>query len=135
MLPQDPKRRILILGGGEDGLAAREVLSFNEGQDVVLVDLDPKVINNICDVPLLSELNNQSLSDPRIKVLNVDTMIVLEGPQEPYDVVIIDLPDPSDTHLGKLYSKSFYSLVQRRLAPEGPTVLQATRPYRARQAF
>ena len=50
MLAPGPKRRILILGGG-DGLAAREVLSFNEVQDVVLVDLDPKVTNIFRDVP------------------------------------------------------------------------------------
>lgn len=134
MLSPGPRERVLILGGG-DGMAAREVLSFEGVKHLHLVDLDAAVTDLFRDNALLAELNHQALRDPRTKVITGDAMSFLENTQELYDIVIIDLPDPSDTHLGKLYSKAFYDLVQRRLGPQGRVGIQATSPYRAREAF
>jgi spermidine synthase len=52
-----------------------------------------------------------------------------------YDVILMDLPDPSDASLGKLYSRPFYRLAGRRLAEGGIIATQATSPYRSREAF
>jgi len=134
MLSPGPRSKVLILGGG-DGMAAREVLSFDSVKTVTLVDLDDAVTALFRDHELLATLNNQALSDNRIQIINRDAMSYLETTDDIFDVVIIDLPDPSDTQLGKLYSKAFYDLVQRRLSPEGRLGIQATSPYRAREAF
>ena len=117
-------------------MAAREALSFSGVESIDLVDLDPAVTNLFTDNALLANLNSNALSDPRVQVINGDALSFLEESTALYDVIIIDLPDPSDIQLGKLYSKAFYDLVQRRLGPQGESVgIQATSPYRARKAF
>lgn len=57
--------RVLILGGG-DGLAMREVLKYPDVKKVNLVDLDPGMIELARDNPVLSELNQHSFDDARV---------------------------------------------------------------------
>lgn len=130
------KRRdqVLILGGG-DGMAAREVLKYSGVKRIDLVDLDPVVTDLFRDHSMLRSLNSGSLSDKRVHVHNVDAMRFLEETGEMYDVILMDLPDPSDASLGKLYSRPFYRLAGRRLAEGGIIATQATSPYRSREAF
>ena len=124
MLSPGPRRHILILGGG-DGMAAREALSFSGVESIDLVDLDPAVTDLFKNNELLAKLNSKVFSDPRVQVINGDALSFLERSSALYDVIIIDLPDPSDIQLGKLYSKAFYDLVQRRLGPQGRVGIQA----------
>ena len=126
--------RILILGGG-DGLAAKLVLQHEAARHVDLVDLDPVVTRLFTEREMLRELNADALRDPRLHVHNVDAMLFLEQGESRYDVILIDLPDPSRPALAKLYSRSFYGLCLRRLAMEGVLTTQATSPFRSREAF
>lgn len=128
-------RRILILGGG-DGMAAREVLRHPGVEHVDLVDLDPAVTRLFRGNDALVALNRGALDDPRVTIHNVDAFAFLAGDGGGrYDVVIVDLPDPNDEALGKLYTTSFYRLVAKHLAPGGVMVTQATSPFYARAAF
>ena len=131
-----PPRRVLILGGG-DGLALREVLAHPSVEAVTLVDLDPAMTNLGRSFELLSQLNRRSFRDPRVTVVNDDALVWLEesprGP--PWDVVIIDFPDPNTFALGKLYTTRLYKLVRGRLAPGGAVTVQATSPMFARRSF
>lgn len=128
------KERILILGGG-DGLTAREVLKYPDVQRIDLVDIDPVVTDFFRDHPRLSQLNGHSLSDERVTIHNTDAMRFLEKSQALYDVIIMDLPDPSEPVLGKLYSQPFFRLVGRNLSEDGYLSCQATSPFRSREAF
>jgi spermidine synthase len=134
LLAAERPRRVLILGGG-DGLAVREVLRHAEIERVLVVDLDPQVTELFRDHPALSELNGGSLRDPRVEIHNADAFNYLRDTEESFDVIIADLPDPSDAMIAKLYSRSFYALAAKRLAPGGAMAVQATSPYRARKAF
>lgn len=125
---------ILILGGG-DGLAARELLKYKDIERVTLVDLDPAITDLFRDNPMLATLNKNSLKDKRVKIVNTDAWKFLEKSTELYDVVIVDLPDPNDISVSKLYTRSFYSLIFRHLALDGIVVTQATSPIYAREAF
>ncbi len=128
-------RRVLILGGG-DGLAAREVLRHGAVQQVTLVDLDPAVTRLFTDNELLRRLNRDSLRDQRVELHNADAWKFLEhysGPR--FDVAIIDLPDPHDLALSRLYSLSFYQLLWSRMAGDGLVVTQAASPLFTREAF
>ena len=58
------RANILILGGG-DGLAAREVLKHEGVERIDLVDIDPAVTGLFRDHPMLSRLNRGSLRHPR----------------------------------------------------------------------
>lgn len=128
------RENILILGGG-DGLAAREVLKYPEVEKVTLVDLDPDMTATFQTSAALSALNRGALSHPKMKVVNDDAAKWLETNQDKFDVVIIDLPDPSNFSLGKLYSVPMYRLVSRRLKPQGRMVVQSTSPYFAPNAY
>jgi spermidine synthase len=132
-LVQTP-RRVLILGGG-DGLAAREVLKHPEVESITLVDLDPMVTDLFRDHPQLSTLNLGALRDPRVTILNMDAWKYAETSGDTFDVIIADLPDPKSVALSKLYSREFYAMVVGHLAPRGALVVQAGSPLFARDAF
>ncbi len=127
-------RQVLILGGG-DGLATREVLKYAQVRSVLLVDIDPAMTRLAQTRPELVALNNDSLNSPRVRIINTDAMRFLEQSSDFFDVIIIDLPDPSSETLSKLYSKSFYELCNRRLTAGGVLVTQATSPFFAPEAF
>ena len=85
--------------------------------------------------PPLAELNARAFDDPRVRVVNADAMIWLEEPNEPFDAVIVDFPDPNTFALGKLYTTRFYRLLRARLAPGGAVSVQATSPLFARSSY
>lgn len=127
-------RRVLVLGGG-DGLAVREILRYPAVQSVTLVDLDPEMTRLFRDHPLLAGLNGHSLKDPRVRIINADAFPWLESNRESFDFAAVDFPDPNNYSLGKLYTTAFYRLLKRSLAAGGVAVVQSTSPMFARQSF
>lgn len=128
-------KRILVLGGG-DGLAVREILKHPGIESVTLVDLDPMMTQISKSVPVLGELNKNSMSDARVSVVNNDAFVWLDTAQtEPFDVAIIDFPDPNNFALGKLYTTRFYSLLKKKLKADSAVVVQTTSPLIARKSF
>jgi len=127
-------KRVLILGGG-DGLAAREVLRYAGVESVVLVDLDADVTHLFSTSSVLRELNRGALTSPRVRVINTDALQWLDSNADVFDFIVVDFPDPSNYSLGKLYTSAFYRLLARHLAPNGLAVVQSTSPLYARQSF
>jgi len=125
---------VLVLGGG-DGLLAREILRYPSVTDVTIVDIDPDVTELARNNRLLKDLNHASLSDPRVKVVNDDAFTYVQDSKATYDVALIDLVDPSNEKLAKLYSTEFYRNIEARLAPEGVMVTQATSTFFSPHAF
>ena len=169
LVPQ--RKRILILGGG-DGCALREVLKYKDVEQVMLVDLDPAMTQLATTHPQLIRINKNAFKDARVvtqrfdgitpsnykeiymekeqrnsagsgesikiadvKIMNVDADKFLETIIGFWDVIIIDMPDPSSPELTKLYSKAFYSKVKRHLSMNGIMVVQSTSPYFAKESF
>ncbi len=164
------KTRVLILGGG-DGCALREVLKYPDVNEVVLVDLDPDMTLLAASHPLLVRLNGGAFKDSRlvhlegagispgeerkvyvntgsgkkgtlkakelarVNIMNIDADRFLSEVKGFWDVIIVDLPDPSTPELAKLYSKEFYAKIKRKLGKAGLAVIQATSPYFAKQSF
>ena len=126
--------RVLVLGGG-DGLALREILKYPQVEHVTLVDLDPEVVRLFSTHPELRRLNRQSFSDPRVRVENADAFPWLDEGSDLYDIAFIDFPDPSNFSVGKLYTATFYQRLMRRLSPDALFVVQSTSPLFARQAY
>lgn len=129
-----PARHVLVLGGG-DGLALREVLRYDGVEQVTLVDLDPEMTRLFSSHPDLRRLNRDSLTDPRVRVVNADAFTWLDDAPDIFDFAIVDFPDPSNFSLGKLYTTTFYRMLSRRLAPDATFVVQATSPLFARQSY
>ena len=128
------KKNILILGGGE-GLLAREVLKYEEIESVTIVDLDGEVFRLAKENSQLKKLNENALLDPKVTPIEGDAMAFLMNSESLFDVIIADLPDPSNDALSRLYSVSFYRLVQNRLTPHGVFATQASSPFHTKNAF
>jgi spermidine synthase len=128
------RRNILILGGG-DGMAAREILKYPDVADITLVDLDPAMTRLFSHNDFLQNLNGNSLNSPKLRVINDDALIWLKQNQQKFDAAVIDFPDPSNYSLGKLYTVTFYQLVFKALTDDGAAVIQTTSPYVARKSF
>ena len=127
-------QRVLVLGGG-DGLAVREILRHPSVKSVTLVDLDPGMTKLSTKFPPLAELNRHSLDDPRVTVVNQDAFLWIEQPGEKFDAAIVDFPDPNSFSLGKLYTRRFYNLLKARLTPEAAVSIQCTSPLFARNSY
>lgn len=182
------RSRVLILGGG-DGMALREVLKYDDVEEVTLVDLDAEMIEFARTHPVMTDLNQGAFSDARVSaapapitdtgetrnilmetdqteqvdcnevvtpegartsqcvavpvteqiatvsIFTIDADRFLSTPAEPWDVVIVDLPDPSSIELSKLYSVEFYTRVREVLSPDGIVVVQSTSPYHSKETF
>jgi spermidine synthase len=133
LLAKEP-RRVLVLGGG-DGLALREILRYPSIESVTLVDLDPDMTRLSERFPLLAELNQHAFSDSRVMVVNQDAFIWIERPGGPFDVAILDFPDPNTLALGKLYTRRFYQMLRNCLAPGAAVAVQCTSPLFARTSY
>ncbi|MEZ5347551.1 MAG: polyamine aminopropyltransferase [Pyrinomonadaceae bacterium] len=132
---QGQPKRVLVLGGG-DGLAVREILKYKSVEKVTLVDLDPAITDLSHRLPVLAELNKRALEDKRVEVVNADAYVWLDGNKSAsFDVAILDFPDPNNFALGKLYSTRFYKLLKTKLKPESIVAIQSTSPLYARNSF
>ncbi len=129
------RRARVLIGGGGDGLALREVLRYPEVIAVTLVDLDRRVTELARTHPTLTRLNQGALEDPRVRVENADAFQRIRTTTERFDVVILDFPDPSSYAVGKLFSLELYRALAARLSPGGVAVVQATSPLFARGSY
>jgi spermidine synthase len=135
---ENPKR-VLIIGGG-DGLALREVLKYPSIEAVTLVDLDPEMTRLFSSNSMLTELNKESLLSPKVTIHNRDAFLWLRELQDKkekprFDAVIIDVPDPSNFSVGKLYSLTFFKLLHSVMDRNSLAVVQSTSPLVARKSF
>jgi spermidine synthase len=128
-------KRVLVLGGG-DGLALREIEKYPSVEFIQIVDLDPEMTKISYSVPALGDLNHHSFDDPRVHLTNADAFVWLDSTQiEPFDIAIVDFPDPNNFALGKLYTTRFYGLLKSKLKPDSSVVIQTTSPLVARESF
>jgi spermidine synthase len=127
-------RRVLVMGGG-DGLALREILKYPQIESITLVDLDPEMIRLFSTHPMLTALNQRSFSSPRVHVINGDAFPWVDSNDDSFDFIVIDFPDPTNYSLGKLYTTAFYKAAARHLSAQGLMVVQSTSPMFARDSY
>jgi spermidine synthase len=125
---------VLVMGGG-DGLAVREILKYPNVKNITLVDLDKGMTSLFKSNQMLLKLNNKAFLSSKVKVVNADAFTWLRQTKVKFDFIVIDFPDPSNYSVGKLYTNSFYTLAKNVLAPRGIMVVQATSPFVAPKSF
>lgn len=125
---------ILVLGGG-DGLAVREILKYKDVKHITLVDLDEGMTKLFKTNKVLTGFNKESLANPKVTVVNSDAYLWAKECDQKFDVVIVDFPDPSNYSLGKLYSLNFYRALREIVTPNAVVVVQTTSPYFAPKSF
>jgi len=134
-------KRILVLGGG-DGLAVREILKYDHVESITLVDLDPAMTRLATQFGPLAKLNAHALEDPKVTVINRDAFLWAtededgsESQASRFDAVVIDFPDPGSYSVGKLYTTYFYRALRRHLTPDAGMAIQCTSPLVAPQSY
>jgi len=127
-------RRVLVLGGG-DGLAVREILRYPQVESVTLVDLDPEMTRLFATHPMLTRLNQQSFQSPKVRIINADAFPWVDSNADSFDFIVIDFPDPTNYSLGKLYTTAFYRAAARHLSAQGLMVVQSTSPMFSRDSY
>ena len=125
---------VLVLGGG-DGLACREILKHKEVKTITLVDLDEKMTQMFKENTILKAFNQNSFLNKKVTIHNQDAFLWSKTNTKKYDVIIIDFPDPSNYSLGKLYSLNFYKTLANLANPNTVVVIQTTSPYFAPKSF
>ncbi len=128
------RKSVLILGGG-DGLALREVLRYPDVEAVTLVELDPQMIEMARTDARFTTLNRSSFADRRVEVVTLDAFTYIRDNARKFDVILIDFPDPDTPGNAKLFSVEFYGMLSRWIAPTSRVVLQASSPYFAPLVF
>lgn len=127
-------RRVLVLGGG-DGLAVREILKYPQIESITLVDLDPEMTRLFSTNPMLTSLNQKSFLSPKVHIINADSFPWVDANTDPFDFIVVDFPDPTNYSLGKLYTTAFYKAAARHLSAQALMVVQSTSPMFARDSF
>jgi len=131
-------RKVAVLGGG-DGMAVREILKYPSVEQVTLVELDPNMTELFSSHATLAALNGHSLASSKLRIVNTDAFQWLQqgasDGADTYDVIVVDFPDPTNFAIGKLYTNSFYALLDKRLSASGYAVVQTTSPLIARKSF
>jgi spermidine synthase len=120
-------KHVLILGGG-DGLALREVLKYPEVSSVDLVDIDSKVLAVARDVPEMMILNDRSMHDPRATVHAMNALDYIKTNEKTYDLIIVDFPDPAEAILAQLYTVEVFKTLHQFLKDDGMMVCQSNSP-------
>src|SRR5215467_8568387 len=120
-------RRVLVLGGG-DGLAVREILKYPQVGSITLVDLDPEMTRLFSTHPMLTALNQRSFSSPKVHIINADAFPWVDSSKESFDFIVVDFPDPTNFSLGNLYTTAFYRAAARDWGAQGLMVVQSTSP-------
>lgn len=128
------KENVLVLGGG-DGLAVREIIKHDDVKLIHLVDIDPEMTKIAKRLYLLSKLNEHSLDSEKLTVFNQDAFTFINKAGMLYDRVIIDMPDPHNEAINKLYSKEFYTMIRKRMSPQGILVTQSSSPFFTHKTF
>ena len=127
-------KNVLVLGGGE-GLLARELLKDPAVERITIVDLDQAVFDLAAQNPYLRKLNKESLQHPKVSTITTDASVFLQENDQLYDLIIADLPDPSNEEVARLYSTFFFKLVRNNLTPHGLFATQASSPFHTNAAF
>jgi len=117
-------KNVLVLGGG-DGLALREILKYPRVQSVTLVDIDKKIVEAASRLDFMKAINQKSFEDKRVKALFQDGLKFVEKTREKYDIVIVDFPDATDDSLARLYSLEFYHWLGNILTEKGLVAIQS----------
>lgn len=124
LLAHPHPRRVLVLGGGE-GATLREALRHPTVEAAVMVDIDRELVD-VCR-EWLPEFHQGAFDDPRAALVCADgrAWLAAQG-DESFDVILLDLPEPLEEGPARLlFTREFYDLVRRKLAPGGLAAVQS----------
>ncbi|WP_325063117.1 polyamine aminopropyltransferase [Halovulum marinum] len=125
ILAHGAARRVLIIGGGDGGMA-REVLRHSAVERVTMVEIDAGVV--AFSKKYLPGLSAGAFDDPRLELVIADGAQFVRDCADRFDVIIVDSTDPVGP--GEvLFTDSFYGRAKACLAAGGILVTQNGVPF------
>lgn len=124
-LHKKPIKNVLVLGAG-DGLLVRELLKYEDIQQITIIELDAMIIDLSKKHSILSKLNENSLNNPKVNLINGDAFAWIKNNKDKkFDAIFVDFPYPNNHDVAKLYSVEFYKKVNKVLNEDGFMVIDA----------
>ncbi len=124
MIQHPSPRSVLLLGGGLGGSVA-EILKHPAVLTLDYVELDPYLIQEAIAVDGASLTTG--LSDTRVSIIFTDArLFVKQRSSGTYDVIIVNVPDPTTAFLNRFYTEEFFREVSLALSPGGLVAISAT---------
>jgi len=120
MLQHPAPEHVLLVGGGLGGSIA-EVLKHPSVRSVDYVELDPALLFTAREAFHDSLL--AGLADERVRTRHGDARLFIRSTDICYDVIILNVPDPTTTQLNRLYTVEFFQEARRVLADDGVIAL------------
>ena len=130
----DNKKDVLLLGG-ENGCALREILKYDQVGKVDVVSQDTVLRQISAKLPIFTSMNNDAYKNKKVNIIHDDLLQFISQTNRKYDVVVIDLPDPVSVVTNRFYTREFYQFCRQMLQTDGVLVTQAGSPYFATEAF
>lgn len=115
LLQNSGAKSVLLIGGGAGG-SLQQVLKYPVIR-VDYVEIDPEIIR--LTLQHLPEQEKQSFKDKRVHLFFQDGRAFLRKTINSYDIIILNLPDPSTAQINRFYTKEFFQMVKNRLSPRG----------------
>lgn len=123
LLQHPSPRRVLLIGGGVSS-SLSQILKHPSIDSVDYVELDPMLI--ALGRVYLPQASTRTLDDPRVSIHHTDGRAFVKRASGPYDVIIVNLPDPMTAQLNRFYTVEFFEEAARVMAPSGVLALGAT---------
>jgi spermidine synthase len=121
ILAQHPQpRSVLLIGGGVEGLI-REIIK-HDIKMLDYVELDPKLIAAV--KRYLPVTDRKLLKDSRVRLHYVDGRQFIKLTEDKYDMIILNLPDPSTAMINRFYTFEFFQEAKSKLRSKGVLVSQ-----------
>mgnify|MGYP000844146844 FL=1 len=124
LLTHPSPKRVLIIGGG-DGGAAREVLKHKEVERLDMVEIDGEVVDAVRQ---FFPETASAFDDPRLRLFIQDGIEFVKSRRQEYDVIIVDSSDPVGPAV-QLFERQFYGDCLKALKPDGVLNVQSESPF------
>ncbi|MBW2983579.1 fused MFS/spermidine synthase [Candidatus Woesearchaeota archaeon] len=106
MVQHEAPKNILLISGGVSG-TVNEILKYNP-DNIDYIELDPLIID-------VGKRFTTNLENEKIKIHNIDARLFVKQTNNKYDIVIIDLPDPSTAQINRFYTIEFFKELKQIL--------------------
>ena len=115
---RDPQQ-VLLIGGGLRG-TLREFARYGLAH-IDYVELDPVLIE--AAYPYLAAGTRAALADARVHLIHTDGRLFVKTGSSAYDLIVVDVPDPTTAVLNRYYTEEFFTEAKARLNPDGVLVV------------
>ncbi len=109
MVQHHNPKSVLLISGGISGITD-EILKYNVSK-IDYIELNPWIFR-------IGKQFTESMEDKRIKAIETDARLYLKKSEDKYDIVLINLPEPSTAQINRYYTIEFFSMLKKRLNRE-----------------